>query len=1378
MKFTLVTTLFASLVSSVFALTPSALRCENRSEPLGVEAATPRLSWLLQAAPGETNKSQSAYRILVASSEANLAADTGDLWDSGKLASSQSRAIRYAGPSLASAQKVHWKVRAWDEADQPTAWSAPSSWAMGLLALGDWQGASWMGAADSSTSLGYAVESATATAVKWVQLDLGAIVPLSTVRIRPQYHNDPGAGGWTAGYGFPLRFKVEVSNVADFSTATVIADQTTSDFANPGNTAVSLNASAVTARYVRFTATKLWQRGAGLNYVFSLAEIEAVSGTSNIALGKPVSANDSYEGSGWSKDHLTDGKYQQEVPTVLLNNPGAAIQLRKEFSIAKPVKRALATIGTVGYSELTLNGTKAGDAQLSPEYTDYRKRVPYAMHDVTAAVAQGANALGVTLANGFAATPGGGYLGWYGKAAPPRVLFRLLVEFTDGTSQTVVSDSSWKWNIGENTFNDLWVGEKIDKRLAKDGWNLTSYPDAAWFAANILQNPGGNLFARTIAPVRVLETASPTSINGNLFQFDHLATGWLRLKTSGNAGQTVSVLQRGDFSSAFGQTAYPEGPQVGMQCTLSGNGEETFEPKWYFHTIGKTVRVEGLTQTATPDTLTRVSVGIDLPRAGNFECSNAFLNEQYQTLLRTQRNYNFDYPMDPSREKTGWSQDVMGMIHSSVYDFDSEEFYWNWWRSMRDTQQANGYLDPVMPQIDIAVPDYNGPWWAGMIVYTPWYLYTYYGDQKYLEEAYPAMKSFMNYLATRADADKVISWGLGDWIEVGSISNPTRTAVPITSTCAYYLYATILQRSAALLGNTSDAATYAALAAAIKDGFNRRFLNATTGQVGSVADTQTAQILPLYLGMIPEDKKQLVLDRLVANIGERDEHVSTGFVGTIHLLLGLPDFGQAELTHRMVMQQDYPGWNTLVGNGVQMETWNGGQVQMPSLGGPIGAYLYQILGGIRPAEPGFKKVLIKPAMVGDLTFVNTHHDGPYGRITSNWRKENDQFILNAVIPPNSSATVVLPDGASHEVGSGSYQWTMALPVPPRTSQLLLEDDFDSVSQSAAGFNSTLAADQQGTLAPITYTVTTAGQDWQAQHGNTAAMLLVGDSGDGASAALNQDFSTPANEFDLPLSFKMDARVTDTTVPGCWSSIGIGSAKNITANDNRVRFGILPALNGSMQVWINGIKQLPDTSHAGNTFRIVLSNTAGNGSAFNGNGSKAALYDGTTLLGTYPLPQLATGDGYLSFSANPYNGSWNITRIDNLSITLVSDYDAWKTAIQLSGGPNGDDDQDGQSNFDEYAFGLNPKSGGSMNPYLNFPTPSTGNFSYTRRKRTLSGLTFTVSTSTNLNDWTEDSAALQTAVAIPGTDNESVEVRLSPSLLSETRLFVRVSAQST
>ncbi|TAE73677.1 MAG: hypothetical protein EAZ84_12445 [Verrucomicrobia bacterium] len=154
--------------------------------------------------------------------------------------SSQSRAIRYAGPALHSEQKLHWKVRVWDQANQSTDWSAPATWTMGLLNGADWQGASWMGAADTSTSQGYAVESATADAVKWVQVDLGSDTALDSVLIRPQFHNDTSGSGWIPGYGFPLRFKVEISKVADFSTSTVIADHTTADFANPGGSTINI----------------------------------------------------------------------------------------------------------------------------------------------------------------------------------------------------------------------------------------------------------------------------------------------------------------------------------------------------------------------------------------------------------------------------------------------------------------------------------------------------------------------------------------------------------------------------------------------------------------------------------------------------------------------------------------------------------------------------------------------------------------------------------------------------------------------------------------------------------------------------------------------------------------------------------------------------------------------------------------------------------------------------------------------------------------------------------------------------------------------------------------------------------------------------------
>ena len=381
----------------------------------------------------------------------------------------------------------------------------------------------------------------------------------------------------------------------------------------------------------------------------------------------------------------------------------------------------------------------------------------------------------------------------------------------------------------------------------------------------------------------------------------------------------------------------------------------------------------------------------------------------YESLLRTQRNYDYDHPQDPTREKSGWTQDVMTMIDTTVYDFDATAFYWKWWQDMRDNQRADGYLGSVVPVIGRTINDCNDPWWSGMVVLTPWKLYQYYGDRRFLEEAYPAMTGYVAWLGSIAK-DHVVDWGLGDWIEVGANGGPLRTAIPITSTCAYYYYATILAETATVLGKPDDAAMYTQRAEAIKASFNRHFFDADNGQYGEVEDSQTARILPLWLNLVPGDKRQLVIDRLAANIHSRNDHISSGFIGNLYMLLGLPEMGQAELCHKMVTQQDFPGWNTLTRRGVQLETWDGGQAQMPSLGGPIGAYMYQVLAGIRPdpSGPGFKKILIKPNVVGDLTWVTCFHESTYGRIVSNWQREGNKLTMEVTVPPNTKATVYVP----------------------------------------------------------------------------------------------------------------------------------------------------------------------------------------------------------------------------------------------------------------------------------------------------------------------------------------------------------------------------------
>ena len=1015
--------LFINFLGTIQAAEPSHLRCEYRDNPLGIEASIPRLSWMINSE--KRGAMQSAYQVLVASSFELLSQDKGDLWDSGKVNSNDMVHVPYAGRQLGSSQRVFWKTRAWDKDGVPSAWSSPAEWTMGILKPEDWGGAKWIGARHQYVPLGMMITADHEDEVKTVLMDLGAHYSVDRVTFHPQLYHDSDTGSWIQGYGFPKRFRIELSDDASFAKAETIVDESGKDVPNPGLEPVSYDIKKKKGRYLKLTLLKHSGCKSKLGYCSALGELVVKSTPWNVSLGARVSADASLETEGWSASHLTDGLGQvsqmkrlaavlsetsPEEKPELKEHPHAAIYLRKEIDLSKPVRHAIVSMCGLGMSELFIEGKKVGDAVLSPEFSDFNKRVSYVVHDVTAQLQTGKNVIGVILGNGIACAPNLGYMHWYGNGGQPRLLFKMELEFTDGTQETVLSDESWKWSTGEITYNDNWVGEHIDHRLTKSGWDCRGFNDNGWYSPELVSAPQGKLFARMVAPIRVLETEKASRIEGNSFIFDTLGAGWFRLKTEGKAGDKVVVNFRPGQSTNYAKGGVTLGFGVTTEFTLKGGGEEVFEPKFLFNTLDPKVTVEGLQKPATPDTLTRCSSQIDLRRTGNFECSNPFLNRQYEILLRTQRNYNFDYPMDPTREKSGWTQDVMTMIDSSVYYFDSTLFYWNWWQDMRDNQEPNGYLGSVVPLINQKLATFNCVWWSGMVIYTPWKLYQYYGDKRFLEESYPAMASYLQWLASKADKDKVITWGLGDCGEVGCHGKPERTSTAITSTCGYYHYARILAQSAAILGKVEDAALYEKLAADIRAGFLRRLFNPETGQVGENPDSQTASILPLYLDIIPAAKRPLVINRLVANIHERKDHISSGFLGNLYMLLGLPDLGYPDLTYKMVTQQDFPGWNTLVKDGVQMETWEGTKVQMPSLGGPIGAYLYQILGGIRPdpSAPGYKKIIIKPSVVGDLTWVKSHYDSIQGTIRSDWKREGNTLAMEIDIPANTTATVFVP----------------------------------------------------------------------------------------------------------------------------------------------------------------------------------------------------------------------------------------------------------------------------------------------------------------------------------------------------------------------------------
>ena len=982
------------------------LRCECRENPLGIDTPRPRFSWWLQDA--RRGGKQTAYQVVVAAGAETLAGDRGDMWDSGKVASSQSAYVTYDGASLLSAARYWWKVRVWDAFGAASPWSAAATWTMGLLAPEDWGAAQWIGpragrpaGMGEGGELGYHAAVADGPdVIKWVQVDLRKSVNIDEVRLHPLEH----AG--VKGFGFPIRFSIGVAEEPAFAAGRMLADHTAADVSNPGRTVQAFPGRGVAGRYVRVTAVKLWQRPAGdRKFCFGLAELEVFAGGKNLAAKAPIQFKDSEEGWGWGACGLTDGKglvpgaASPEKPDFedTPEDPGfAAILMRRELEIDRPVRRATAFLCGLGWSELYVDGSKVSDAVISPAFSSYTRSVNYVTHDLTAQLKPGRHALGVLLGNGWLNTPTVGHQGVHTRkawSAYPKLLLAVQVEYADGATARFVSDEHWKWATGEITHNDGWCGEDVDRRRARPGWSKAGCDEARWRPVTTVPAPGGRLMAQQVPPIRVCETILPASVQGQdgtyTFTLPNVSSGWPRLKTRGPPGHAVTILWGGNKGT----------------FTLNGAGDEVYEPSFIYETVHQ-VTVKGLTHAPEPDTLVGQAVHTQLPRAGDFSCSNPDINRLMDAARRTQENYVYDFPQDPTREKTGWTQDVENMLETAVYLHDAAGTYRNWFKDFREAQRADGYVPSCAPgEIDYDGLGLNGPWWGGMMVWGPWHHYLYYGDRAVLAENYPAMKRLVDYLTKRSDAEGVVKWGLGDWMCPGR-----KTPVPMTSTAAYAFYARIISETARILGKAEDIAPYAELAEKVKGGLNRKWLNAETG----VYETgyQTMQSLCWSLDLAPRNLRDRVLQWVLDDIAARKDHLDTGFVGTLYLQKMLMDAGRSDILYKLAAQKTSPSWNTCMRQGVFMEDWGGGKVQMPSCGGNVGLFFFQGLAGIVPdsASPGFKKMAIRPAVVGELTWVKAHYDSAYGRIVVNWNRDGDRLMLDVTVPANTEATIVVPTG--------------------------------------------------------------------------------------------------------------------------------------------------------------------------------------------------------------------------------------------------------------------------------------------------------------------------------------------------------------------------------
>jgi alpha-L-rhamnosidase len=418
-------------------------------------------------------------------------------------------------------------------------------------------------------------------------------------------------------------------------------------------------------------------------------------------------------------------------------------------------------------------------------------------------------------------------------------------------------------------------------------------------------------------------------------------------------------------------------------------------------------------------------VTTDPEKMGSFECSNKRINKLQDLIVHAYLNNLHSIPTDcPQREKMGWMDDGCVDMETGFFNLDTAQFYRKWFNDMMDAQDANGHVTDIVPtsgwgrtRADGSPGEMADPWWGGAIVFTPWKLYLNFGDRRAIEQGYPAMKAYVDYMTTTAKGN-VVSWGLGDWLDDSAGGGGRRVPVAQTSTAAYFYAATIIADSAKLLGKKIDEKKYRQLAAEIRATYNLRFLNEKSGLYAK--DSQTAQALPLTLGLADFESKSKVLEQLVVSIeGARKGHISAGMVGALYVFHALTENGRDDLAYKMLTQETYPGWLHMINSGATSlwEAWNGdGSYNHPTLG-CVGFWLYQGLAGIKPdsSSPGFKKFVIKPYIPDGLVWMNAHYDSIHGRIVSSWHRTGNKLNLKVTIPPNTSATVYIPSRESEGI---------------------------------------------------------------------------------------------------------------------------------------------------------------------------------------------------------------------------------------------------------------------------------------------------------------------------------------------------------------------------
>ncbi|WP_327583669.1 glycoside hydrolase family 78 protein [Nonomuraea sp. NBC_00507] len=1020
-------------------------------ESLGIDNLTPSLGWRMQetrqaaahpchrplsraACPGDA---QTAYQVQAATSEENL--KRGRLiWDSGKVNSPVQSGVRYAGQALGSRQKIIWHVRVWDADKKPSDWSKPSSWEMGLLQQSDWGAARWIeypGRTETQPMPIFA---------RQFDVDRGKRVA--------------GARLYLSGVGLHL--------------PTLNGRKLSDEVLAPGYSNYQLS-----SEYRTYDITD---------------DLRAGANTLGVRLGN---------GPAYVRRSVTNPAVGRTAPYSWWQS-----QLKGSGSLAAGAEAGATTVKLDNVANYHIGGTINIDTGNGGDNLESRT--------ITAIGTAGVDGTGITFTPGLAkahstgatVTGSGNNIAASdpsaGAAVAPRMIARLEIAYSNGSTDVIVSDRSWRSALGALVTDAWYSGSDYDARREQVGWDLPGSDlsatakrrdgsDMSWVDAGIAPPPNlaTKLVARTAEPVKAVETFTAVSMTNPtpgtwVFDLGQNISGWPQLNLKGTVpgGVTIrmapaeSLAPDGtvDQASLMGGGGNRGRDLFNTYTTAGLRGGETWHPDFTYFGM-QWIQVTGLPEGYTPtkDLIKGIRLQVATPVAGEVTTSNARVNRIHKMARYSFASNMMSVFTDcPGREKLSYPADYtmpMGAIHRN-YELAA---YLR--TTMRHLVEGQSIADtPMRGNVALKTPVYDWGYsgrfgdeinWGNAIILVPAMLYELYGDTETMTRYYDQMVDFADYIqrqkAGTGENAHIVDAALADWVAAD------QTSGRITGTWGYYIMITKLARMAELTGHADDAARYQTLAGDIKNAFNAHFYNqelrryTSTGNAGTAGATQTAQALALDAGLVPDSERLAVLDALVELVyafhpnGE-GPHFSGGTIGMAPTVRALADGGRDDVLWDLLQADDQPSYGFFMqpttanpgGMTTIGEQWNRGASKNHMILAQIEEWFHTGLAGIREADDStaYRRLVIQPKPVGDLTSVKGSYETPHGSVRSAWTKGGDRFKLTVEVPANTAAEVWVPakeqrlvaaphratflrmdrDHAVYRVASGSFTFVAAM----------------------------------------------------------------------------------------------------------------------------------------------------------------------------------------------------------------------------------------------------------------------------------------------------------------------------------------------------------------